>query len=845
MTPRAFNGSLPTRARFRAAFAVGVFALGTIGVSDASAQTVANHDIVKLGERHGTSVPGSVLELLRNDPEAFTFAGRGFGDADGTDGSASRDGLARIFGQYDGNVSGTFRFPVLLGYYPEEGQPGETLDAVDAQFFEGPNPTGTIRDYFREASNGRVELLGEPFDWQTTSLSRAEVTGGESGLSPPARVGEFILELLVANDDGSIDWGRYDSDGPDGIPNSGDDDGLVDVLAVIHPTRGGECGGPDNGQRIWSHRWNLLNAAGQQYVTSSPSANGGFIRVFDYTIQPVRDCDDEGINEIGVFAHELGHGFGLPDLYATGNAGHEGIGAWGIMGTGSYGCDNASPQLPCLPSAWTREQLGWGTFVDLGPDTDHGTLDFRSPAEGGVIYRYRVPDSDTYYLLEHRSRAGFDTRLTAEGLLIWQIDEGVIASRRRFNRINSTPTNMGVWLRQADGLNELGATDARGNRGDGGDPFPGLTGATEFHAGSRPSSRIAGGRSARLTVTDITELPGYVTADVTTESATLTLETVGAAAPDLFTVQGLTVGPGEVGRFAPFERVEVTAGGGVPVSEGIRKGFSGWTDGFEDRSRLVEFALDDVSLTADYATTEFRVEAGFVGPIPDVVPGVIGATPSLPGFWFPDGTEVRFAAGPYPGFRYEGWSGALSGETNPATVTVSSPFTFDAVFSLDYGVATSGSTPLVAGSDVALELEVRGSLGEVVWEVVSGSLPVGTRLETGGLISGVPLETGSFGARVRVRDSRGLTAEADVAFEVSAPDIPVPVLAGPMLGTATVPTPGQLDWLDSAGNGDGGYDIGDALLYLRRGGGAAAAARVEGLLRTLTIPAERDSGGAR
>ena len=45
-----------------------------------------------------------------------------------------------------------------------------------------------------------------------------------------------------------IDWGLYDNDGPDGMPNSGDDDGFVDVLSVLHPQRGGECGGPGGGE---------------------------------------------------------------------------------------------------------------------------------------------------------------------------------------------------------------------------------------------------------------------------------------------------------------------------------------------------------------------------------------------------------------------------------------------------------------------------------------------------------------------------------------------------------------------------------------------------------------------
>jgi M6 family metalloprotease-like protein len=813
----------------------------------AQAQSAVTHDVVHLGEHYGTPLPDGVLELLETDPDAFTFAGRGFGRAApvGSDagGGAPSDGLARIFGQYDGNVSGTFRFPVLLGYYPNEEAPGETVDAVSAQFFDGPNATGTITDYYAEASDGRVQLIGEPMDWEVSSLTREEVTGGESGLRPPSRVGEFILELLVANDDGSVDWGRYDNDGPDGIPNSGDDDGRVDVLAVIHPTHGAECGGQGSATRIWSHRWNLASAAGQEYVTGSPAANGGFIRVLDYTIQPVRNCADDDINDIGVFAHELGHGFGLPDLYATGGAGHAGIGTWGLMGSGSWGCDNGGAARPCLPSAWTREQLGWGTFQDLSPDADVGTLTFRSPVEGGTIYRYRVPDSDTYYLLEYRGRTGFDSRVRAAGLLVWQIDAGVIAARRPSNRVNSDPRAMGVWVRQADGRNDLGNTGEGGNRSDGGDPFPGVTGANAFHASTQPSARIRGGAAARITITDIVEGSDHVTADVTTASASLTLATVGGSSPDLFSVNGVPTGPGVVGEFAPYEVVEVTAGGGIAVSEGVRRGFSGWVDGPADRTRVLEFELDDVTITADYATTEYKVDAELTGPVPEVVPGVIGATPSLPGFWFPGGTEVQFAAGPYPGFRYEGWGGDFSGEPNPVTVQVDAPISFEAIFSQDYDVTTEAVTALVAGSDVSASLEVRGSLGAVTWEIVSGALPDGTVLESDGRITGTPLETGMFAARVRVRDSRGLTAEADLSFDVSAPDIPVPVLAGPMLGTSTVPTVGQQAWLDRAGNHDGAYDIGDAFLYLRRGGGEAVAARVEGLLRTLTMPAPPPAPG--
>src|SRR5690606_41439858 len=63
------------------------------------------------------------------------------------------------------------------------------------------------------------------------------------------RLGQYIRELLEELDARGVDWGLFDNDGPDGIPNSGDDDGFVDVLAVFHPEIGNECGGPGPGAR--------------------------------------------------------------------------------------------------------------------------------------------------------------------------------------------------------------------------------------------------------------------------------------------------------------------------------------------------------------------------------------------------------------------------------------------------------------------------------------------------------------------------------------------------------------------------------------------------------------------
>ena len=144
---------------------------------------------------------------------------------------------------------------------------------------------------------------------------------------PWGHVASLSASTVAAND-AAVNFGQYDNDGPDGLPNSGDDDGFVDFVAFVHPERGAECGTNGN---IWSHRFSLsgwLAAYGEGtglYTTNDARTGGGFIKVDDYTIQPVLNCNNFSLIDIGVFCHEFGHAFGLPDLYDT-DGGSQGVG---------------------------------------------------------------------------------------------------------------------------------------------------------------------------------------------------------------------------------------------------------------------------------------------------------------------------------------------------------------------------------------------------------------------------------------------------------------------------------------------------------------------------------------
>jgi M6 family metalloprotease-like protein len=317
-----------------------IFTASLIGLSTAAAVPpglLAAQDVEALGERYGTLPPAGYFEQLAADPDAFRFARGKTGRVRACmDAEAALDpGALRVLGPRYGPVLGVFRFPVVPGLFsdsPESISVGR--DVIQAAYFGGG--PGTITDFYDELSGGRVEIIGDVIDWTRAAFTRAQATGGESGLE--GTTGAFITKLLERSND--VDWGLYDNDGPDGLANSGDDDGYVDVLPVIQPTAGAECGGADKDHRIWSHRW-YLSAHGSAFTSTVPVAGGGFIRIDDYFIQPVSDCSEQDLNPIGVISHELAHAFGLPDLYDTdpSDGKHAGAGNWDLMSTGSFGCD--------------------------------------------------------------------------------------------------------------------------------------------------------------------------------------------------------------------------------------------------------------------------------------------------------------------------------------------------------------------------------------------------------------------------------------------------------------------------------------------------------------------------
>ena len=783
-------------------------------------------DVEMLGARYGTRPPPAYYRELARDRGAYRF-GRGragrIRSSSAAAGPALAEGAATgpagSLGPRTGPVVGDFAIPVLLGLFDDTTNEGPyTAGDIDLAYFA--DAPGTVRQYYDEVSGGRVVLRGQVVDWERPSLTRAEVTRNDGALSSATLgeggIGNFIYRLVqeaVAADPG-FDWGRFDSDGPDGAPNSGDDDGFVDALAVIHPTRGAECNG-DYGS-IWSHKWSLRGALGGVTIETPAQRNGGgVIRIDDYLVQPALSCDGSRLNEIGIFTHEVGHAFGLPDLYdVRASSSHAGAGNWDLMASGAWGCDNDSPSSPCHMGAWTKAMLGWVDVVHLESGVDHGTR-MLPPVQGpgGMVYRVDAQDgSGEYFLLENRAPVGFDSLAYAGGgLLVWQVDPLRVSARWGANTVNGSDMP-GVRLREADGQDDL-LRAGGGNRGDAGDPFPGSSGNRVFHAGSMPASTSYAGAATGLTVTGITRAGDDVRFDLLTRLSTLTLVADGSdGAAGVFRVDGAAPQPsGSSFRAAPFSTSVLEAAAGELVEPGIRRPFSNWLDDpTASRRRALQVPMRDTTVTALYddGAREIQLAVTLEGGADGIVPGVVETFPSSPDLWFPEGGEISVEIVPRTGFSFVGWSGSLAGEANPALLVMDAPVTAGADFTSTYGLPTLSFEP-VATVPQDIALTVLNGNGPAAWSVVSGALPEGLTLRSAGVVIGAALETGTFELTVRARDAIGLTSEGLLTLHVRMPSIEASRAAAYFLQSGTSLSEAEAVFLDRRGNANGTYDLGD------------------------------------
>ena len=358
-------------------------------------------------------------------------------------------------------------------------------------------PTGSVYDYYQWVSRGRLKVVGQVVATVRLPHDRVYYGSNSWGLSldsSPQNMWGAVRDALMKCDS-LVSWSDFDLD----------HDGYVDMLWLLHAGVGGEAGRSRND--FWSLTSRMSGGwlYGGAYVTPQlvPGSTTQHMRIDRFSSVPeISTFHPPQRSEIGVFCHEFGHALGLPDLYDTsalGGAANVGPGNWSLMSTGAYGTNGGTPERPSHLDAWSMLFLGWTTSIRPAEDA---LLTLPPIEETGPVVQFwfQGESNPEHFLIENRQRLEFDQYLPSPGLLVYHVDDAAIGQRLTANRVNVGLTP-GIQVVEADG----GYAMANGgNRGDPGDPFPGVTGRTTLNDETSPSTRTFSDAHTNIGLSGIT-----------------------------------------------------------------------------------------------------------------------------------------------------------------------------------------------------------------------------------------------------------------------------------------------------------------------------------------------------
>jgi hypothetical protein len=166
---------------------------------------------------------------------------------------------------------------------------------------------------------------------------------------------------------------------------------------------------------------------------------------------------------------------------------------------------------------------------------------------------------------------------------------------------------------------------------------------------------------------------------------------------------------------------------------------------------------------------------------------------------------------------FGGWSGSCSGDGSCAIDQIENGRVLAEFFEPVRIVSEPERPAAVMGTRYSDRLQATGGRGSYTWSVTDGTLPEGLTLSSStGLVTGVPGESGEFILEATA-SSGAVSTSLSLTLPVGVPDLAVRDVLDELLGRGPLITD-ERRYLDLAGNRNGDLDIGDVLLFLKRGG---------------------------
>ncbi len=408
------------------------------------------------------------------------------------------------------STTGTQPVLVILVEFADQAPVGTTAADWAERLF---GASRSARDYYREVSYGQLllapatEAHGAANNGIVGWLKLSQLHPNTQGAVGVANA-DLTRAALQAADE-FVDFASFDRDANEILTTS--ELHIVIVVAGYDASFGGATSCTPS---IWAHQTGFGGDAPalDNVKIGDFTRGGGYVQLGEWHCSQ-NDTPGHPAT-LGVLVHELGHniGRGAPDLY-DGDGSSHGIGKWCVMASGAWNQTDLPGDTPAHFSAWVKALFGWVTpemirsgerQLSITPVTQELQVFQLLDNPGGIDWNWGTNALGEYFLVENRQKAGYDVALPGAGLLIWYIDESQPDNDDEARRL--------VDLLEADGQNNLKCRGGPNcNRGDEGDPFPGVTNNRSFGDQTTPNSKLRNGFATGIELSDILVNGGQVT----------------------------------------------------------------------------------------------------------------------------------------------------------------------------------------------------------------------------------------------------------------------------------------------------------------------------------------------